>query len=362
MGKLQGPDVLKLSMAVDKLNIHTLTRYIQDYLIENRDNFIQQNPIEMLNMVYQHETFGDLWDHSLEKICEKPEILFGTDKFFSLKAPLLESLLKRNDLLLDEIVIWDELIKWCFAQNSNILQDPMQWNKEETVIVERTIYRFVPFLKFYFISSEDFITKVYPFKEIIPKELTNNVLLFHMGPNRQINVGHSSLVNYQYFAMFSSWIEKKNDFHYDARNIPYNFNLLYLSSRDGNTEKEFHEKCDKKGATIVIVKIADSEKIVGGYNPLPWNSSNSRYHTRDSFIFSFTNKNIPRSAKVGYSGGQNAISCRVTHGPSFGDDIRDLNFYKGWWYCNDNPSYPNIDVPVPTKFKADYEVFQVVKK
>ena len=40
-------------------------------------------------MVHQHETFIDLWNHSLEKICEKPEILFGTDKYFSLEVPLL---------------------------------------------------------------------------------------------------------------------------------------------------------------------------------------------------------------------------------------------------------------------------------
>ena len=97
-------------------------------------------------------------------------------------------MLKRDDLLLDEIVIWDKLTKWCFTQYSNILQDPTQWNKEETLIMESTIRRFVSLIRFYFISSEDFITKVYPFKEIIPKDSTNNILLFHMGPNKQIKL------------------------------------------------------------------------------------------------------------------------------------------------------------------------------
>ena len=49
-----------------------------------------------------------------------PEILFGSDKYIGLKASLLETLLKRDNLLLDEIVIWDSLIKWCFAQHSLI--------------------------------------------------------------------------------------------------------------------------------------------------------------------------------------------------------------------------------------------------
>jgi hypothetical protein len=34
-------------------------------------------------------------------------------------------------------------------------------------------------------SLNDFITKVYPFKEIIPKDLVNNTLIYHMTPIRQ---------------------------------------------------------------------------------------------------------------------------------------------------------------------------------
>ncbi|RIA93819.1 hypothetical protein C1645_818910 [Glomus cerebriforme] len=62
----------------------------------------------------------------IAKICEEPEIFFKSDKFISLKTPLLELLLKRDDLSLDEIVIWDSSIKWCFVQNSNVSQDPAQ--------------------------------------------------------------------------------------------------------------------------------------------------------------------------------------------------------------------------------------------
>ena len=47
--------------------------------------------------------------------------------------------------------------------------------------------------------------------------------------------------------------------------IPYNFDLLYRASRDGNTAASFHRKCDNKGPTIVIAKITNSQQIVGGY-------------------------------------------------------------------------------------------------
>src|SRR5437868_1255675 len=102
---LQGPDVLKLLIAVDELSIQPLISHIQEFLIEHQSEFLHQNPTGILETVYQHESFTDLWDFCLKKICEKPEILFNSDKFINLKAILLELLLKRDDLDMDEIEI-----------------------------------------------------------------------------------------------------------------------------------------------------------------------------------------------------------------------------------------------------------------
>ena len=117
MKNLQGPDVLKLLIAVDELNIQQLISHIQEFLIEGQTEFLYQNPTEILETVYQHESFTDLWNFCLEKICEEPKILFDSGKFINLKATLLELLLKRDDLYMDEIEIWESLLKWCFVHN-----------------------------------------------------------------------------------------------------------------------------------------------------------------------------------------------------------------------------------------------------
>ena len=70
----------------------------------------------------------------LEIICDGPKILFNSDKFINLKAPLLEILLKRDDLYLSEIKIWESLLKWCFFQQ-NITNDPSKWNNEDITSV-----------------------------------------------------------------------------------------------------------------------------------------------------------------------------------------------------------------------------------
>src|ERR1700761_7851923 len=214
---LQGPDVLKLLIAVDELNIQQLISYIQEFLIEHKAEFLQQNPTGVLETVYQHETFTDLWNFCLEKICKEPKILFNSDKFINLKAPLLELLLKRDDLVMDEIEIWESLLKWCFAQQ-NVNDDPANWNKDDIVKIERSLHRFIPLIRFYDIRPTDFFYKVYKYKNILPRDLIYDLLEFHIVPNIKPKADitprkpkyDSTLIKSEHIVIFSSWIDKKD--------------------------------------------------------------------------------------------------------------------------------------------------------
>src|ERR1700744_4045836 len=180
---LQGPDVLNLLIAVDELNIQQLVSHLQEYLIEHQTEFLHQNPTGILEIVYQHENFTDLWDFCLEKICEEPKILFNSDKFINLKAPLLELLLKRDDLNMEEIEVWESLLRWCFIQQ-NMENDPTKWSKDDSTKIERSLYRFIPLIRFYDIEPTDFFYKVYKYKDILPQDLIHNLLEFHIVPRK----------------------------------------------------------------------------------------------------------------------------------------------------------------------------------
>ncbi|PKC06839.1 hypothetical protein RhiirA5_419024, partial [Rhizophagus irregularis] len=147
-------------------------------------------------------------------------------------------------------------------------------------------------------------------------------------------------------------------------NIPYKFNLLYRASRDGNTPAAFHAKCYNEGPTIVIVKISNSEKLVGGYNPFKWDSSNQDKSTKDSYIYLFTDRIDTKSAKVSYSEGDNySIRNLVSHGPGFGGGSDLIEYLDSKWYSYPSNSYPKIDgIPTGGFNVDDYEVFQVIKK
>ncbi|POG76869.1 hypothetical protein GLOIN_2v1768572 [Rhizophagus irregularis DAOM 181602=DAOM 197198] len=97
--------------------------------------FIYCGKIDLTNLLgFEHESFTEFWNVYLDRICEEPLMLFNSDKFIKLNALLLEFLLNRDDLNLDEIIVWNNLIKWCLAQHSNIPQDVKKWNKEDVTL------------------------------------------------------------------------------------------------------------------------------------------------------------------------------------------------------------------------------------
>ncbi|CAB4377835.1 unnamed protein product [Rhizophagus irregularis] len=85
--------------------------------------FIYCGKIDLTNLLgFEKFLITELWNFYLDRICEEPLMLFNSDKFINLNTPLLELLLNRDDLNLDEIIVWNNLIKWCLAQHSNVPQ------------------------------------------------------------------------------------------------------------------------------------------------------------------------------------------------------------------------------------------------
>src|SRR5581483_4006775 len=82
----------------------------------------------------------------------------NSDKFINLKDPLLELqyCLKKDDLCMNKIEIWESLLKWGFAQQ-NIKNEPTKWNKDDITKIERSLHRFIPLINFGFLLQSLFI-------------------------------------------------------------------------------------------------------------------------------------------------------------------------------------------------------------
>ncbi|RGB29932.1 TLD-domain-containing protein [Rhizophagus diaphanus] len=145
----------------------------------------------------------------------------------------------------------------------------------------------------------------------------------------------------------------------------YEFNLILRGSRDGFTSENFHEICDNKFRTITVIKVKDSNEILGGYNPIEWKTEFCFGHSKDSFIFSFINKDDYILSRV--QNEKQAINNYSRYGPSFGNG--DLVIYGDSEHSFENYvnyckklSYEKQIRPSAEKFSIeDYEVFQIKK-
>jgi len=95
---------------------------------------------------------------------------------------------------------------------------------------------------------------------------------------------------------------------YFNKNIS-NFELLYQASIDGYGEKNFHEKCDGKNNTIVLV-ITDNNRIFGGFTELEWNDYGYKEGSK-GFIFSINDN------KIYYNKSKYQIYCNSYFEPQF---------------------------------------------
>ena len=101
--------------------------------------------------------------------------------------------------------------------------------------------------------------------------------------------------------------------------------LLYRGSRDGSTSKDFHSRCDNKGATICLYK-NDKNFIFGGYNPVSWNENDVWIKNDNSFIFTLTNVHNTEPTKFPHKNGEDSIYNNKNYGPTFDDFIIDENY------------------------------------
>ena len=187
--KLQSREILNLLLPSDEFELQPLVTYIQEILILNNYDFIIKNILEIIELTYQQKFLAKLWDFCIQETCCEPDRLFKSTKFFALNPAILEIILKRDDFNIDnEIVIWENLLKWMCEQQPVIKQDINKWNKNDFTVMERRLSRFIPLVRFYYISSEDFLLKIYPFKEVLPKDLVNNIFAYHMAPNNKPNI------------------------------------------------------------------------------------------------------------------------------------------------------------------------------
>src|SRR5437016_3775632 len=233
---------------------------------------------------------------------KEPDKLFKSPNFSSIPEKLLVSIIQNDNLQISEIQIWEHVLKWGLAQNPELPSDLTNYSKDNFKTLKNTLQQCIPFIRFYNLTSKEFLNKVYPYKKIIPKELRDNLFKCFLDndykPNNKSEQKmtkeissksiDSRIITFQHAELISKWIDRLEIT--DKTKNSYEFKLILRGSRDGFSPSKFHEICNNQSHTISIIKVKNSNEILGGYNPIIWKSDYRYGTTKDSFIFSFKNK------------------------------------------------------------------------
>ncbi|CAG8557854.1 11317_t:CDS:2 [Acaulospora colombiana] len=272
----EGEFLLSLLTAADELILPELVFEIQEFLISIQSTWIQENFYHVLDFVFTNDNYSTLQTYCLDAICADPHMLLNSDYFYCLDSKVLRSLLMRDDLAIEEVDLWNYLIKWAFVQHPPSIaatdsEDPKKWPPEYFAVFKKSVDECIPFIRFTAMTPEQF------------REEEPNPFAPRLKPM------DSNLIAYKHAALISSWIDRREETPYSHTEIPYDFTLLMRGSKDGYTQQALQKQCGGQAKTVMIMKIKSTEEIFGMYTSGVWNNntSSASSKTHDSFMFSF---------------------------------------------------------------------------
>ncbi|GES90303.1 BTB/POZ protein [Rhizophagus clarus] len=175
--------VLEILVAADQLYLQEIVDYLQEYLIKNKSEWMEQHFGLVYQTSFQSNSLLELQNFCTDCMTKSPQIIFDSLDFTSLNEKSLISLIKRDDLQMKEIDIWENVLKWGLEKNPTLLSDSTTWSNDDFKMMENTLQHCLPLVRFFSLSSEDFFQKVRPYKKLLKHSLYEELLESYLNPN-----------------------------------------------------------------------------------------------------------------------------------------------------------------------------------
>ena len=176
MEEYDNSDIIKILVAASELSLQELITYLQSFLIENKANWMEQNFDLIYQTSFENDSFSELQKYCTDLITKGPDKIFKSPNFSSIPEKLLVSIIQNDNLQVNEIQIWEHVLKWGIAQNPELPFDVTDYSKDDYKTLKNTLQQCIPFIRFYNLTSKEFMDKVLPYEKILPKDLYKDLL------------------------------------------------------------------------------------------------------------------------------------------------------------------------------------------
>ncbi|KAJ5076164.1 pep-cterm sorting domain-containing protein [Anaeramoeba ignava] len=315
------------------------SKYLIDELIYFSSNFIKKNLqfetiVDVLKLS-ESMNFNQLIDSSYQFISKHFNEFIKTPFFLELEENHLNSILLNDNILTKEFDIFQSIIKWG-KHKLNIKQEKEEKEKEKFQNQISNLIDKIRFINFSKKEIEDALKE-----DLIPNQISQKLIQFqelqtnqkklkifiqkeNENPNSfnfktRIRLDSEIVKEIGYIQKLKEWIND-DDFFFKMKKG-------YSAKRDGFDCTNWHNKCDNKGKTLIIIKTKDNF-IFGGFTQVGFKGNRCQYISDpNAFIFSLrNNKGDRKPKKFTLKKGSLLNSLYYDHqeGPTFGGGF-DLN-------------------------------------
>ncbi|CAG8586784.1 5867_t:CDS:2 [Paraglomus occultum] len=365
--KLSPSFLLSLLISSDELSLDDLTSQIQTHFLTTAHNWTLSNLVHLLNALYHYEGgFSLLRTFILDTVTKNPRLLFGSEEFGQLQEETVMDLVVKRTHELEH------------------------WTSDDCEKIKEKLSTLLEEIMFPSLSRNVYCQKIIPCAKLIPDDITNEVLDYYLRRRKadyipiqpKVILRDSTIINHFHASIISKWIEAGNArlsrkpssrikrlsqqiFHPRSS---YRFNLIFRKSRYGFVSEDYRSQCSGVTPMVVVAKVKNSYKLVGGYAPVGLNTAGAKKEIKDgwekSFIFSFSE---PEQGSLRDC----AVMSRMVEereggyipfswfGPRFGSDLF-INLETDRCVCRQ--AYYENSVMDESNFAIDdCEIFEVVK-
>ncbi|CAG8461671.1 10226_t:CDS:2, partial [Scutellospora calospora] len=166
LGHRSGSEVLELLLGAEKLTLD-LVNSIQSFIIEQHGNWLNEHFAHIYHVSNKYETFEQLRAFCAHTVNNSPEVVFLAADFTCLPEKLLREILVRDDLKIDEVELWNYLLKWGLDKNSSLKFDPSLWSQDDVESLAKTLKDCLPLVRFFQFSAKNYRTHLLPYKKLL---------------------------------------------------------------------------------------------------------------------------------------------------------------------------------------------------
>ncbi|RHZ84888.1 hypothetical protein Glove_74g192 [Diversispora epigaea] len=185
--KLENSVIFDLLITSNELNLDELVEHLQTHFVNNNASWLRLNFSWVYQTSYQMKNFNIIQDFCNNIIAKYPNTIFESKNFLTLPEDALISIIKQDDLQLEESQIWQYIIQWGKAQNPTLPVNLKEWTSNNFLTLKTTLKQCLSHIRYFSISGEDVFEMIFPYQQILEPELWLDINSKFLAPNKPIS-------------------------------------------------------------------------------------------------------------------------------------------------------------------------------